>query len=189
MKKSMIFFAALFVLTAAATEEAVRKTVMFYRTAAADMDVKTALTVCAPEYVEINNAMTVDYKKAEEIAELLQKLLKSNDAEEILVIQNQLTGQKTTEQQLVQIRAVKGTEHEKTLVKIVKNHLELTKQLGKSFLKDIKFPEIRVEKDKAFVVQEFTHPVSKKLFRSTYELVKRDGKWLIVKVVEAGEVK
>ena len=80
-------------------------------------------------------------------------------------------------------------EHEKTLVKIVKNHLELTKQLGKSFLKDIKFPEIRVEKDKAFVVQEFTHPVSKKLFRSTYELVKRDGKWLIVKVVDAGEVK
>ena len=189
MNKLLIFFAVLLFFTVMASEDAVRKTVMFYRTAAADVDVKTALKVCAPEYVEINLASRIDYKKAEEIAELMQKLFKSNDVEEILMIQKQLVGQTTTEQELVRIRAVKGTEHEKTLIKLVHNQLELTRQVGKSLLKDIKFPEIRIENDKAFVVQELIHPVSKKTLRTVYDLVKRDGMWWIVKIVEVGEVK
>ena len=182
MKKFVLLLAAVFFFTVSASEEAVKNTVMFYRQAIARLDGLTALTVCAPEYVEVNNDATLNYEKTRQIAILMQNMLKSENLEEIFGIYKQIVGQSVTSEELAKIRAIKGTPEEKQMVNKIKSYLKMLVESSVSMLKTMKIEGIKIDGDNAVARQVIVHPVSKQNVYTDYQLVKRNGKWWITKI-------
>ena len=186
MKKFVLLLAAVFFFTVSASEEAVKKTVIFYRQAIARLDGLTALTVCAPEYVEINNNSTIDYEKTRQVAVSLQNMVKSEDLEEIFGIYKQIIGQSITSEELVKIRAMKGTPEEKKNVEQIKKYFKILIDVSSNIVKNMRIEGIKIDGDRAVARQVIVHPESNQNLYTDYQLVKRTGKWLITKVIEGG---
>lgn len=182
MKKLMLLLAVVFAFTVSASEEAVKKTVLFYREATARLDGLTALKVCAPEYEEINGSSRLNYEQTRKAAIQLHNLLNAKSLEEILIAQKKLAGQQPSAEELAQMRALKGSDQEKEIMRGIKNNFNAARSEAAKLLKKIEIKDIRINGNRASARQVLVHPMTGKEVFSDYQLIKRDGKWWITRI-------
>lgn len=191
MKKLLVLLlAATFGFNLAASEAAVKKTIIALNDAMVAMDGKSALTMARPEYTEkTSSGKIITYKDAQKYAEQLEKIkhLCSEKSTLMDFAQARAEAMNTplTEAQKSQITAAQNTPEGQKQLQLMRASISklVTARIAaiKAARNSLKFISVKISNNTATAVYELNNVETNEPEITTATLVKIDGKWYFSK--------
>ena len=174
----------------AAAERAVTAAVTGHRQALLCADLQKMLTFCDKSYRELDgNGQSRTYADLVKLAGYFHLMRTSDDLE--VVMENALLLQDSvmSDFQRQQIRSLKNTPEARTILTTIRTNYGQIADRGRELAAHIRVSGVRINGDRAVAVLLLTDPVSCNTYRTDYQLVKKNNKWLVVKSEAKGVVK